>query len=316
MNLKSPILAAPLLPPESTHTDDEIFAAMKQCKYPVGVTLKKDGVRGIRANGTLLSRSLKKIPNKSIRDAALIMPGGFDMELWNQDLEYHQIESIVMSAEHPDSDHIQFHVLDWMGPATEGFGYAERCRLIGSWMNQAANDVWKDTVPRVKFAPPLVCHNAEQLFAFYKAVVQECGEGICFRTLDSRYKQGRSTLKEQCLVKLAPFIFEEARVVAIEEQMENGNTEKHNATGKMDRSSFAGNKQGKNTLGVLIGEDIKTSQLVRCGTGLGLTKVLRQHIWNNFDQYKGKMFTYKHKPHGKKNLPRSPIFHGWRKEGY
>lgn len=304
MNLKSPILACPLLSPKKETTDENIMAAMKLLSYPVGVTLKKDGIRALRLNGSLLSRTFKKIPNKKIREASLVMPSGFDMELWNKDLPYYKIESIVMSREHDDWEKIQFHVLDWFG---ETIGYRSRMECIMKTMELVGND-------KIKFAPPIVCENAEQLFSFFLAVEQECGEGICFRTLNSPYKQGRSTLREQYLVKLCRFLVEEAVIVGFEEQMANCNPVSYNAVGKMDRASDQHNMVGKNTLGVLV-VNYKEEQL-RIGTGLGLDDKLRKKIWENKEKYLGKTITFKYKPHGQKTLPKSPVFQGFREEGF
>ena len=59
-----PMLAASLLPPSVDHSDENILAAMAKLRYPVLATIKKDGIRALRMNGTLLSRTLKPIPNK------------------------------------------------------------------------------------------------------------------------------------------------------------------------------------------------------------------------------------------------------------
>ena len=108
------MLAASLLKPTDSHSDESILAAMQKLRYPVLATLKLDGIRAIKLDD-LYSRTLKLIPNKSIRARAMKLPAGFDMELFNPDLQYDEIESIVMSREHLKSDLIQFHILDWIG---------------------------------------------------------------------------------------------------------------------------------------------------------------------------------------------------------
>jgi len=170
---KEPMLACPLLPPEVECTDETVFAAMRKLRYPVLSTLKKDGVRGLRLNGTLLSRSLKKIPNKSIATRSLCLPGGMDVELWNKSLTYNEVQSIVMSHEHPSSDQIQFHIIDWYIPECPSMSYVERMSRVAALMPELPAEY-------VKFGPPVVCQNAEQLFAFERLVIEEVGEGICF----------------------------------------------------------------------------------------------------------------------------------------
>jgi len=306
MTFTKPMLAAPLLPPEVEHTDEVIYEEMRKLRYPVGATLKKDGIRALRLNGTLLSRRLKTIPNKALcGEGALILPPGFDMELWNKELEYCQIESIVMSRVHADWQKIQFHVLDWYGAAQS---YGERCDKLCRYMMTIEPALHS----RIKFSPPVMCDNAEQLFAFFRMCEEEAGEGICFRTFVSPYKHGRSTLKEQFLVKLCRMATSEAMIIGFAEQECNGNPDSRDKTGMMDRSSCAGNKFGKNTLGSLMVRDSETGHEFWIGTGVGLDDRLRAKIWDNQNDYLGRTIVYKCKRHGEKVKPRSPVFKGFR----
>jgi len=136
-----------------------------------------------------------------------------------------------------------------------------------------------------------------------------------FRLNDSPYKQGRSTLKEQYLVKLARFSRTELTIVGFEEQQENGNPDLHNAVGYMKRQTCADGMVGKNTLGAFICTDDK-GQRVKVGTGVGLTDKLRKEIWDNRDCYANKQITVKFKSHGMKDVLRHPIFVGFREQGY
>jgi len=310
---KRPMLACALMPNDVEHTDENIYKAMCQLKYPVLATIKKDGIRAVRLtyNGqeSLLSRTLKQIPNRSIRERSLKLPRGFDMELWNPNLPYDHIESIVMSREHEDSDLIQFHVLDWIKDDWLGEDrYISRYgKAIQLSLYKSATKFYADNY--------ILCHNADDLFTFFTQSENAGHEGICFRTPDSPYKQGRSTLREQYLVKLCRYLRMEVTIQGFEEQMENCNAEERNAVGLMDRSSSQANLHGKNTLGALLCIDSK-NRAVRVGTGVGLTDRLRKLIWDNQHEYMNRTITIKYKPHGEKDLPRSPIFVGFREEGY
>lgn len=339
-----PMLAAPLLPANDPHTDASILAAMQKLKYPVLATLKKDGIRAIRLNGSLLSRTLKPIPNRSIRERSLFLPGGFDMELWNPGLTYDEVESIVMSREHPKSDHINFHILDWFGSAVS---YAQRCDNIYKWVTDYKMGVDEASL-WPEFQMPTAYTTAERLFDYF-VDSERLSEGICFRTPNSPYKQGRSTLKEQYLVKLCRFITAECKIVGFVEQMSNENLDSRNGVGMMDRSSEQDGLVPKNTLGAfkvrqdkpcpfcrarinaffinMKQEDFDKIARLGCekcdftgqmtfsiGTGVGLTNAKRKEIWDNRDCYCGKQITYKSKHHGEKDLPRSPIMKGFRLE--
>jgi len=89
ITLTQPMLAASLLPPDVEHTDEVVLAAMKRLKYPVIATVKLDGIRAVKTTD-LFSRTLHLIPNESIRRRAMILPYGFDMELWSPELDYNE----------------------------------------------------------------------------------------------------------------------------------------------------------------------------------------------------------------------------------
>ena len=303
LNFRKPMLAASLLPPNIEHTDSNILAAMQKLRYPVLATLKKDGIRAIKLND-LVSRTFKLIPNRSIRARAMKLPAGFDMELWNPALAYDEVESIVMSREHPRSDEILFYTLDLYD---DEYGYQNRIAMLGN----LCDIHWADVI----FTCPRTCDTAQELLMFFLKCESEQGEGCCFRTPNGRYKQGRSTLKEQYLIKLARYIRQEVTIIGFYEQMENGNPERRNAVGKMDRSKSLCDMIGKNTLG---GFHVKSKDGIEfdVGTGVGLTDVLRKSIWENRVMWIGKQIVVKHKPHGAKIKPRSPIYIGLRQEGF
>ena len=138
-------------------------------------------------------------------------------------------------------------------------------------------------------------------------------EGICFRLSNSPYKYGRSTLREQYLVKLSRYLTSEAIVIGYEEQMENSNPALRDERGYTKHTSYADGLVPKNTLGALIVEDIKSNVTFRIGTGFDNKS--RRFIWYNRLGYLGKQLTYKYKPCGMLNKPRHPTFVGWREKG-
>ena len=305
MTFTKPMLAASLLPSNAEHTDQNILEAMSKLKYPVLATLKKDGIRAIKL-GELASRTLKRIPNLSIQKRSEKLPYYLDMELWNPALSYDEVESIVMSREHPDTDKIQFHLLDLVSDTKN---YLHRCLIIQE--DYALHIKYED----IKWTSPILCHNAQALFGVFLTCEQQEGEGICFRTPDSPYKQGRSTLREQYLVKLSRYLRTEVKIIGFTEQLANTNPEKRSPVGMMARRKTVGNSVPKNTLGAFLCE-LPNGDKIDVGTGVGLTDALRKEIWLNRDCYFGKQITVKHKPIGQKNKLRHPIFVGFRTEGF
>jgi hypothetical protein len=307
------MLAASLLPPGIEHSDQNILSAMRKLKHwPVGVTDKEDGIRGVRLNGSvsgpgLYSRTLKRIPNKSVVQRGVSLPVGFDFELVIEGKEYNEIESVVMSEEHEESNSVKFYLIDWYREGT----YKDRTIFIEDWL-------FYNNRPDVIFRTPSICNTPEELLSVFLETESRGKEGICFRTLDSLYVQkgtidNRSTLLEQYLVKLARFHRQEVTIIGFEEQYANTNRVKRNATGRMDRSKSLNGMVGKNTLGALL---CVTSSGIPCRVGTGFDDRTRQEIWNNQSKYMNKQITIKHKRCGQLIKPRSPIFVGFREEGF
>lgn len=278
------MLAATLLPSDVESTDENVLAAMKKLSYPVLASLKLDGVRALRLNGTLLSRTLKPIPNISIRARSVIFPGGFDMELFNPEMDYNEIQSIVMSQHHKDEGKIQFHILDWY--QEDNRPYEARLQRILSWFGEL------DYTGSVRFNHPHTVRDAEHLLWHEKIYIESHGEGICFRTPMGPYKFGRSTLKEQYLVKHCRRVRDEAVVIGFTEAVDG-----------------EGNPKGY--LGALLVRN-KIGQEFPVGTGFNAMD--RHRMWNYKGVFDGETIVYDCKAHGQKVMPRQPSFKGFRNQ--
>jgi len=304
--LYEPMLACALLDSETEHNDETVYEAMSRCIFPVFATLKLDGVLGLRLDYTLKSRTRKLIPNSIVRERSLVIPGGTQMEIYTPELEFNTISGIVRTKLNPPvelSHKLEFHLLDNF--IDQSLGYSSRLRYIEQFM---------PTMPSyVKYQQPIQCDNARELFLLWQRYDADNGEGICWRPIQSRYKQGRPTWNEQLLFKYARFIYEEGIVVGFEEQLENTNPDNYNAVGKMHRSKDQSGMIPKNTLGALwLRQEGKPDFKVSSG----FTAAEAKEIWLNKPKYLGQLARYKHKPHGKLNKPRSPVFDGWRGKGF
>jgi DNA ligase-1 len=275
---------------------------MKKLKYPVAATTKLDGIRALRLNNFLLSRTLKQIPNIMLGNVAFYaLPQGMDMELYSSEYQFNEIDSIVMSSFHVNEYKINFHLLDNFLAVG---GYIDRMDQIKKWLAES-----KSFIPnKVNFEYPTICNDANDLFAFEKTILEKKGEGICFRLLDSPYKQGRSTLKEQYLIKLARYVTAEAEIIDLIEQQTNLNKATLNNLHHTKRSSMSCNKFSNGILGAFVCRIPETGVIFKIGTGTGLTQSLRLRIWEHPKDFIGKFITYKSKAHGKLIKPKSPVF--------
>ena len=293
-------------------TDDEFFAKVR---YPVIATPKLDGIRCVTLTpvpGFTCSRpalrSLDDVPNVHIRKLMMDLPPGLDGELMTYgqaelfDKEprvqpFYQIQSSVMS--HAGTPDFKFHVFDHINFDAEypwNESYRSRLdRLVGLKL--------PDFCVRVEWATRETREEIEE----YEAWALERGyEGICWRHYDAPYKYGRSTLREQALVKMKRFITAEAKIVGTYPLRHNANEAKINALGHQERSTHAAGMVEMDTLGGFEVEDVETG--AQFCVGSGFTQAQRDDYWVRRAEMLGQLVTYKCQPHGKKEKPRIPIF--------
>jgi DNA ligase-1 len=135
-------------------------------------------------------------------------------------------------------------------------------------------------------------------------------EGLILRDPQAPYKQGRSTTREQIMLKLKRFKDAEFMVAGFEERMENTNVKTINELGYSHRSSHQDLKFGRGDLGALILHHPNGTFNV----GTGFSDDERIEIWDNRGKYISKMAKIKFFDIGTKDFPRHPVFLGWRLE--
>ena len=276
-------------------------------QFPVLASPKLDGIRGLIWENRLLSRSLKPIPNKYI-SATLSNPllEGFDGELIVGEPTATDCYNASVSAimRHDGEPAFTFWVFDLHD--TDACHYQRRLDELSERVRQVAKDVPADLrlLPQVEIADhdQLLDYEATQLALGY--------EGLILRHPKAPYKYGRSTVREGYLLKVKRFVDSEAVITGFEEQMFNGNEATTNELGRTKRSSHKAGMVGKNTLGALIVKDVTSGLQFNVGTGLN--DEIRQKIWRAQDSYLGQLVKYKYFPVGVKELPRHPVFLGFR----
>lgn len=279
--------------------------------YPLLASPKLDGIRAIVKDGQVLSRSLKVIPNNAVQHMF-----GSNPHLNNLDGEliagkptapdvYNYTQSRVMTKDAGSTD-IFFYVFD----CVSGDGYSIRYQLATMQVREAT--LYNPYV-QVILVPQVTIYNSEELLEYEKWCLAEGYEGVILRKPEGAYKYGRSTLKEEYLLKLKRFEDSEARILGMTELMKNNNEATVNELGYQHRSSHQGNKVGMNMLGALRVQDIHTGIEFEIGTGF--SKQQRTELWCAHGQeLYGKLVKYKYLPTGVKEKPRHPVFLGFRDE--
>lgn len=275
--------------------------------YPLMASPKIDGIRCLKIDGQILSRTFKPIPNDFIRETLeKLLPDGVDGELLVGDTFQDCTSGVMSKAGEPD---FTYWIFDFVPTGTLlETSYKDRVELLQETLAGIQGN-------RVVLVPQVVVNTPEELEALEEKYLAEGYEGVMVRDPEGRYKCGRSTLKEGLLLKIKRFQDSEARILDFVEMMQNNNEPELDAFGNIKRSTSKENKVPKGTLGKFIVEEVGKAgwtETFEVGTGLGLTQSLRQEIWNDRDNYLGKIIKYKFQPHGGKDRPRIPIFLGFR----
>ena len=271
--------------------------------YPLIGTPKIDGIRCLKLNGQVVSRSLKPIRNNYIRTTlGRLLPDEFtadgELEVGGS---FSESTSGVMSKDgEPD---FVFAMFDLVGDTEEP--YVDR--LVRA--EALYRSIWDR---RIMLVPYKVIRSEAELLNYEADCLREGFEGVMLRRPDSPYKCGRSTLRQAWLLKLKRFADGEAEILGFEEGQHNVNEPTRNALGYVERSSAKEGKVPAGWLGNFIVRDLVTGVEFSIGNGPGLTLEQRKAIWAERDRYVWRIVKYKYQPTGIVEAPRFPQFLGFR----
>lgn len=277
---------------------------------------KLDGIRGIATQHELLSRTLNPLPNRSIQrrlplggdtpSPILFLDGEVCLGDLTEPIDYNSTQSYVMTRD-TDDQHFTYYIFDDI--TDPGLPFSVR------------NDNAQRKVEALDHNHVLYLHQEhiktiEQLLEYEARWLNRGLEGVIMRDPRRPYKNGRSTWKQQGMIKLKRFTDAEAKIVGYEELLRNLNAAELDARGYTKRSDHKANQVPGGTLGYLkcVGlNGIWTG--VEFDIGSGFDADTRQYIWDNREKFLGATVKYKYQTVGSKNKPRSPIFLGFRPEG-
>ena len=269
-----------------------------KAKFPYIATPKIDGIRFLMVDGVAVSRTFKPIRNNHIQNLLQThLPDGIDGELTSGET-FQSSTSAVMTIEGtPDFKVWIFDHLDSESDDIQPF----YLRILN--------------IPKLN--PPfdyevlngITVKSLEEIANYEKICLEAGYEGVMLRDPMGTYKFGRSTVNDNILLKVKQFLDDEAELIEIQEKMSNQNPEEKDAFGHTKRSASLEGMVATGVAGTLI---VKNKEGQIFGVGSGLNDELREEIWNNKEQYIGKLVKYKYFPQGVKELPRHPVFLGFR----
>lgn len=269
-------------------------------RYPLLCTPKIDGIRCLKLNGQVLTRSFKTIPNDHVRETLMTLPDGLDGELVVPDSTFHETQSALMAYDGAPTFH--YLVFDRIDGAVETLPYMHRLTMLNNLLLNAPD--W------CKIIPQRMLSNPTELEIFEQECLAAGYEGVCMRSPESTYKEGRSTLREQKLLKLKRFEDSEAIIIDCVELQHNENIPQINELGLLKRSKEQAGLRPSGVLGALRCRDPRSGTEFNIGTGY--TAAQRASLWESRTSLIGNLVTYKHQPYGALEAPRCPVFRGIR----
>lgn len=274
----------------------------KKAKFPYIATPKIDGIRFLMVDGVAVSRTFKPIRNVHIQNMLQkYLPNGIDGELTSGDT-FQSSTSAVMTIE--GEPKFKVWIFDYVNPDRETIDPFES-RMSGIPDINVPEDCFELSILK-----GIRIHTQEELDDYERVCLETGYEGVMLRDPQGTYKFGRSTVNENILLKVKRFLDDEAELIDVLEKMSNQNPEDYDAFGHIKRSASLDGMVPMGTAGTLM---VRNKDGLEFGIGSGLDDKMRDEIWNNKEKYIGKQLVkYKYFPQGIKELPRHPVFLGFR----
>jgi len=251
--------------------------------------IKYDGIRcWIHPDLGPVSRNLKPIPNRHVRQILSVLPPYLDLELVAG--SFQETASAIMSED--GSPSFVGYVFDYFKEPNAPFEarFAEAQVLASGPLKPAVGVL----VP------------TRDLQGVYEDATKNGFEGIIVRAPDAPYKFGRSTQREEGLMRLKPIDTTEGICVKVEQALHNTNEAVRDELGRTKRSSAKGGLVPQPWAGALVLEHhvfgtFKVS---------GFDQATAKQLWDNPPIGAKVEFEYRGLTSAKK--PRHPIFKGLR----
>lgn len=272
---------------------------LNKLQFPIYASTKLDGVRAIVDNGVVYSRTGKPIPNKEVQKR-FSSYHGLDGELivgspTNKNVYKNTVSGVMTKESIPN---VIYHIFDiWNNKDN----YYSRYKELFKYNN----------IPYINIVNQHLITNMKELEKYELKVLNLGYEGVMIRKPDTLYKNGRSTVKSGELLKLKRFNDSEGIIKCCLPLMHNNNEAIIDELGYTSRSTCKNNMIAEEMLGSFIIEDLNNPNII-FNIGSGFTKQERIDYWNNKNNLIGKIIVYKYFTIGMQNLPRFPIFKGFR----
>jgi DNA ligase 1 len=281
--------------------------------YPLLASTKLDGIRCIFYKGQILSRSLKQIQNKQLRekfepirkyseDTQCILDG----EIYSPKLNFQEITHFVMTqdlGEEKLPDHLRYYCFDVIANEDWTIPFHARYPTCFSLSSQFSDIIGVGQMP---------VDNAQEVAEHFERVLKDGFEGLILRNPQSHYKFGRGTVKEGIIFKVKPFLTFDAKITSVVQSTEvNEDAEKK--VNELGRSVTSKKKNDRHLIekasAFLVEYEGKPLKVT-----LKMTDEEKIVTWISRANLIGKTIEYKGMLVGAKDVPRHPVFIRFRED--
>ena len=299
--------------------------------FPQFISKKMDGMRIIFYKGQILTRSLKSLPNKQLREkfepirkwteeTGNILDG----ECYSDKLNFQQIISFCMTDDFTDKksikkfgkvmeipESLRFYCFDSLKNEEDKRVFIKRIEDIYTLTSPTKNPKIYDVATSVD---QYEVNTREELENFFEQSLKDGYEGLILKNPNGEYKYGRTTLKENLMYKLKPFETFDGKIKGVVQSTEvDPNAEKK--INELGRSVTSKKKDDRITIqkasAFYVDYEGKELKVV-----LAMTDEEKEEVWKNRDSYIGKWVEYKAMKIGMKEdgLPRHPVMIRYRED--
>ena len=293
--------------------------------YPLLASTKLDGIRCIFYKGEILSRSLKQIQNKQLREkfepirAWTEKTGNvIDGEIYDPSLSFQEIVSFVMTEDLTDPKTIKknggileipetlnYYAFDFLYGGQTNHSFFERLKALADVIieikSMCIHPVFHEVV-----------NSEADVLKHFEWALNNNYEGLILRNPNSPYKCGRFTIKEGGAFKCKPFLTFDAKITGVEQSTEvNEDAEKKtNELGRSVTSKKIGDRHLiEKASAFWVDYEGKPLKVV-----LAMTDPEKVAVWANRDGLIGKTIEYKGMLVGSKDVPRHPVMIRFRED--
>ena len=332
-------------------------------KYSLLASTKLDGCRLLSYKGRLVTCSLKLLQNKQLREKfepirkrtdgtpiTLI-----DGELYGEGIPFYMITSCFMTKDYTSKtaikhwkklcnqyeidltrdevlNKLKFYVFDCIQD--------ERYEEAFIYRTQKVSNIAKEFPDLIVPVVQIVVTNAKEVRTMFKEVLDRGYEGLMLRSIKSRYKCGRGTVKEALIFKVKPYVTIDAQIIGVK-QATKVDPKAPKTTNELGRSVTSKKQEDRILIPraktftvnytvecpICNGDKINNETYCLCtncnenaeikhkvDVGIGGEEKERDEIWANKESYIGRWIEYKGLLVGSKDVPRHCNMERWREE--